>query len=226
MNDVAPAWMPMSWSHSRLQTYKVCPKQFYHMYVAKDVRDDGPKHPTTVWGEEVHKAIEYYINADIPLPPNMQQYAPWATLAKQLPNARAEVRLGVSVSWQPTEFFAPDVWGRCIVDVYSVDGNEAAAVDWKLGKYRGDTGQAAVNAVMMFAANPEVTKVTTQFIYLAARKVDTQHFVRDKLAEYVEPTIDVIRQIETCRANDAWHPTPSGLCGYCPVTRCQFNKRR
>ena len=156
------------------------------------------------------------------------QYSGFVEACAALPGVQAEVQFAITTSWTQTDWFAADVWGRCIIDVlaYNSEGTEAYVADWKLGKYRGDTGQARVNAMMLLATDPKLETVNTQFIYLAAKKIDTQTFTRDKLVEYAEPTIDTVRQIETCKAKDAWHPTPTGLCGYCPVTRCQFNRRK
>lgn len=219
--------MPVQWSHSRLQNFEQCPRRFYHEAILKDCKQETI-HPTTLWGQQVHKAIELRINEGTPLPDNMVQYAQQAEMAASLPSVKAEVQFAITTSWTQTDWFSADVWGRAILDVLSFlpDGNTAYIGDWKLGKYRGDTGQARVNAFMLMATNPDIKTVHTQFIYLAANKVDTQTFTRDKLPQYVEPTLETIRRIEVCNDNGEWPATPSGLCAYCPVTRCQFNRSK
>lgn len=226
MND-APNKPRTQWSHSRLQTFEQCPRRYYHQYVAKDVQDTQV-HPNTVWGSQVHEAIERRIKTGEPLPANMQQYSPAVELVANLPGVEAEVRYAITMDWRRTDFFSPDVWGRAIIDVlyFTPDGTTAAVWDWKLGKYRGDTDQARVNALMLFTTNPGLQTVHTQFTYLKEGKVDKQHFTRDQLPVYAEPTLETLRKINLCLDNDAWHPTPSGLCAWCPVTRCQFNRSR
>lgn len=215
------------WSHSRLDTFGVCPKRFYHQYVAKDVQEGEP-HPVAVWGSEVHKAAELLVKDGTPMPENMKQYEPVVQTLAAIPGVQAEVQFAVNSNWQVVDWFSSEAWGRAIIDVLAFeDGGRTAGVwDYKLGKYRGKTDQARVNAFMIMAAMPQVEQVHTQFLYLAAKKVDTSVFTRDRLAEYMEPTLETLRQIRVCQENDAWHATPSGLCGYCPVTRCQFNKVR
>lgn len=217
----------ISWSHSRLQTFEQCPRRFYHECVVRDCKQEAT-HPTTIWGQEVHKAAELRVKDGTPLPANMAQYAPVVDILASLPRVQAEVQFAVNERWERTEWTAADTWGRAIIDVLYIDygGRMAYVADYKLGKYRGDTGQARVNALMLMMTDPGIDTVHTQFLYFAAKKVDTNTFTRDKLPQYAELTLEVLRRIETCNASNAWHATPSGLCAYCPATRCQFNRSK
>lgn len=217
----------IQWSHSRLQTFEQCPRRFYHECIVKDYKSES-NHPTTIWGQQVHKAAELRIKDGTPLPENMAQYAPVVEALAALPGVQAEVQLAVNASWKQTGWVAEDTWGRAVIDVLYVNHAERMAyvADYKLGKYRGNTGQDRVNALLLMATDPEIDTVHTQFLYFAANKVDTNTFTRDKLSQYAEPTLEVLRRVQSCEDSGTWPPTPSGLCGYCPVTRCQFNRQK
>ena len=214
--------MPIQWSHSRLQTFEQCNKRFYHQYVVKDVKDT--MHPSALWGNDVHKAIENYVRDGTPLPSNMGQYTPFAEIARSMPGVQAEVQMAVDSNWAPTDWFSPDAWGRGISDILAFEGDTAAVIDWKTGKYRGDTGQGAVNAILTFMHYPTINKVRTQFVYFTSGKVDDTTYKREDLAHIMAPTLQTIRRVETCADNGVWTPNPTGLCAYCPVTRCQYNR--
>lgn len=213
--------MPVSWSYSRLNTFENCPKRFHHQYVLQDTVEGAP-HPAAAWGSQVHEAIEHNIRHGTPLPDNMQEYAVYADLAKQLPNVEAERKLAIDVNWQPTSW--KTAWGRAIADVFSVHGDRAIVWDWKTGKYRGPTLQASINALMVFATYPEVNRVDTNFVYFKAKLPEDDVFMREDIPEIAKPVTDVLGRIAQCEARNEWGHKPSGLCGYCPVTSCQFNK--
>ena len=48
-----------TWSYSAATTFEKCPRQYYHLYVAKDVKTD-PNQQHFLYGNEVHKAAELH----------------------------------------------------------------------------------------------------------------------------------------------------------------------
>ena len=56
-----------TWSYSAATTFHKCPKQYFHLYVAKDVKTD-PNQQHFLYGNEVHKAAELYVRDNVPLP--------------------------------------------------------------------------------------------------------------------------------------------------------------
>lgn len=47
------------YSHSRLETFRKCPRQFYYRYIAKIPLDDAPEQIATFLGSRCHEALEY-----------------------------------------------------------------------------------------------------------------------------------------------------------------------
>ena len=62
-----------TWSYSSATTFEKCPKQYYHLYVAKDIKQD-PNTEHFLYGNEVHKACELYVKSATPLPSLHQMY--------------------------------------------------------------------------------------------------------------------------------------------------------
>lgn len=60
MNKVQPA----PWSYSKLKSFQQCPKQFYHLKVAKDYKE--PLTQAIYYGNAFHKAAEHYVQDGTP----------------------------------------------------------------------------------------------------------------------------------------------------------------
>jgi hypothetical protein len=55
-----------AWSYSSISTFKQCPKKYYHLKVAKDVKDTSSE--AMLYGNQVHKAAEDFIKKGTPIP--------------------------------------------------------------------------------------------------------------------------------------------------------------
>lgn len=212
----------IAWSHSRLETYKNCPWRFYKQYVIKDTFDKF-EHPAALWGKQVHTAIEEYVRDGVAMPSNMIQYERYAVLAGKMPNVEVERKFAVNNLWEPAEWQSDVTWGRAIADVFGYRERTAGIIDWKTGKYRGESNQAAINALMVFANYPDIDVVKTSFYYFKEGINDKDTFKREDIAEIARPTLLTISAINQSEELNAWPMKPSGLCGYCPVTSCQYN---
>jgi hypothetical protein len=51
--------LPAPWSYSSLSSFLQCPRRFYLTRVVKEVKE--PPTQATLWGQEVHSALELRI---------------------------------------------------------------------------------------------------------------------------------------------------------------------
>ena len=58
--------MSIVWSFSSLKTFQQCPKKYYHVKVAKDIKESDTV--ATLYGKSVHTAAEEYIRDGVPVP--------------------------------------------------------------------------------------------------------------------------------------------------------------
>ena len=64
-----------TWSYSSLKEYQNCPKKYYEIRVAKNyVFQDTPQ---TIYGKEVHKALEDYVRSNTELAKTTSDIKRW-----------------------------------------------------------------------------------------------------------------------------------------------------
>lgn len=131
----------LPWSHSSLESFKNCPKQYYHLKVLKDVKDSPGE--AAMWGDRVHKAFEKYLNdcnmievagntGKVALPEVLENYRTVLDDVMGLPGrVIAEQQLALNKDMVPCGWTDPDVWCRGIVDILVIDGHKAWVGDWK-----------------------------------------------------------------------------------------------
>ena len=125
-----------AWSYSSIKTFDQCPKKYYHLKVAKDVKDTAG--PEADYGTQAHEAAEHYIKHGTPIPGKFKIMRPVVEALAQFPGEKhTELKLGVrktATGYEPCGFFAKDVWWRGIVDLLITNGKTAHMVDYKTGK--------------------------------------------------------------------------------------------
>lgn len=218
---------PLPWSHSSLEKFKTCPRQFYETKVAKSVVELPGEE--AIWGNRLHAAFEKVLKYGGQLPVELAGYQNYINqIARFTGDRYVEHRLGVRRDLSACDFAAPDVWSRSIVDVLVVRGDSAFILDHKTGKTKPST-QLMLNSLHVFAAFPEVSTCHTVFYWL---KNDTMtpglHHRQDIPAMWAQYEQD-LRNYEFAFKNNVWTEKHSGLCnGWCPVKSCQFwrEKRR
>ena len=77
---------PPVWSYSSITLFDQCPKKYYHLRVAKDIKE--PESDAMLYGTAVHEAAEQYIRDDIPLPEKFAFVQPYLTKLKAIPGEK------------------------------------------------------------------------------------------------------------------------------------------
>lgn len=212
-----------AWTYSQLDKFETCPRQFFHVRVARDVTEPPTEH--TIWGEKVHSALEHRVQADTPLPEGMQQWEGLARKLAALPGQKfCEQKLALDKDFQPAEW--GNAWTRGIADLLVIHEQDAVVMDYKTGK-RKLTDQLTLYAAYTFAYYPEVKTVTTGFVWLKDRKIDKEQFSREDVHRIWQNFLPRVRKLELAYEKNSWPCRPSGLCrGWCPVKHCEFYKNR
>lgn len=215
----------LAWSHSAVETFETCPHRYYVTKVTKEVKDEF-KGPAADWGLAVHKAMERRIRMGSTLPSNMSQYEKLAVMLEGIPGHKfTEQQLALTEDKRKTDWFAPDVWVRIVIDllIISPDGTKACVFDYKTGKPKSDDRQLALCAAGVFRLWPDVQEVLAGYLWMGDRKLDKLRFQReheDKLWAMYRPSV---QRMEHATIHGSWPKKRSGLCrGYCPVKSCEF----
>jgi ATP-dependent exoDNAse (exonuclease V) beta subunit len=215
------------WSYSGLKEFLNCPRQYYHTRVAKDYTKKVTQQ--MLYGTEVHRALEDYVGEGKPLAKNYERYRPVLDALLEIEGERKpELRMAVTVDKKPCSFGASDYWARGIVDLLIIDGDTAHIVDYKTGSAKyPDTKQLRLMALMTYAHYPQVDRIKAGLLFVAHNVfVDEEYQREDTDKMWENDFYPDLTRLELSYESDKWPENPTPLCGWCPVTSCQFNKQR
>lgn len=216
----------IKWSYSSLKDYVTCPRQYYEVKVAKTFF----KKPTQqmLYGSAVHKALEDYTKEKVPLEKNYERYQPMLDALLDIDGEKlSEYRMAINTELEPCSFGAADYWVRGIVDLLIINGDTAHIVDYKTGSAKyPDVKQLKLMSLMTYAHFPEVQKIKAGLLFVAYNTFIDQEYERDQSEDLWKDFLPDLERLKLSYDNDKWPENPTPLCGWCPVTTCQFNKVR
>lgn len=221
----------ISWSHTALSSFRDCPYRYHQERVLKAV--PFKETPALVNGRKVHKSLENRVGLGTPLPPEHVHLEPIAaeTAALRATGGILEVERQITINnrFEPTTWFGKDAWFRCANDVLVKwpEQRTAFIVDWKTGKYRGDSGQAKLNALSIFLTDTAIDTVMTCFAYVDDRNKKVRDtFKREQTPEILTGALTTLKEIARATDSGVWVQKPSGLCKWCGVLTCPSNPNR
>ena len=207
------------WSYSVLSMFEQCRKKYYHLKVAKDVKDSDSSFSTE--GKEVHDAMYQRVLKGVPLPLPIRHYEKWAAAFEKRPGEKhGEMKLCLNNKFEPVDWFAKDAWVRAVVDLLIIDGDTATIVDWKTGKPRLDWTQLMITAAVLSRLMPEINTFKLVFVWLREAKINTEVITKPELKGVWNEILPRVKAIEVAKKTTEFPATESGLCRYCPVSQC------
>lgn len=215
--------MNKAWSYSSMKQYITCPKQYYHLRVAKDY-EDKQSNEVTAYGTAFHLAAEEYVRDNKELPPAFCFAKQYLDALKGLRGDKyCEYKMGLTADLVPCEFFAPDIWLRGIADLLIINGDKAYVLDYKTGKSAkyADTSQLELLALMVFKHFPEVTYVKAGLLFVIANTyVDAKYYRKNESTTWAT-WLAKYATLAAAHRNNRWNPRPSGLCKrHCIIEEC------
>lgn len=216
----------VAWSYSALTSFETCPWRYYKTKIEKSIVE--PQTEATLWGNEVHKAMELRLKERKPLPEKMAQYEPIASKleakASECKTVGYEQKLALTRDLHETTFFAKDVWLRSILDLSMEKGTKAVIIDYKTGKKNPDSQQLQLSAAVYFATRPWIDTITNTFLWLQTGETTTEVFEREHAHKIWQEFIPRAKRLEAAVAQSTFPQRPSGLCrAWCPVHTCPHN---
>ena len=216
----------IKWSYSGLKDYVNCPRQYYEVKVAKNFT----KRPTQqmLYGTAVHKALEDYVGEGKPLEKNYERYQPMLDALLTIEGERLpEYRMAINTELEPCTWGAEDYWVRGIVDLLVLGGDTAYIVDYKTGSAKyPDVNQLKLMSLMTYAHFPKVEHIKAGLLFVAHNTFINEVYHRDQSEDLWKDFLPDLERLKLSYDNDKWPENPTPLCGWCPVTSCQFHKVR
>ena len=218
----------IAWSYSSLNTFKQCPKKYFHTKVAKDVKEKQSE--AIIYGNQLHEIAEKYVRDNEPIPDAFMFIK--EPIDKILNKFKGDVfcehRLGLTVNLAPCGFFDKDVWYRGVIDLLIVDGDRAVIVDYKTGKNPAyaDTKQLEIMSLAVFSHFPDVKTIKSALLFLVNPALIKADFDREDKTELWAKWYGDVAQLKSCHESNVWNPMPNFTCSrFCPVESCEHNGR-
>tara|TARA_R110002126_G_scaffold137958_7_gene282309 strand:- start:503 stop:1177 length:675 start_codon:yes stop_codon:yes gene_type:complete len=216
----------ITWSYSSLSLYQQCPKKYYHLKVAKDIKE--PMSEAITFGNTIHKIAEEYVGKGKPIPEQYKEIEPALLAIRNMEGEKlCENKLGLTADLEPCGFFDKKVWWRGIADIIILQGDRALTIDYKTGKKSqyADLKQLEVLSLAIFKHFPQVKKVKAGLMFLFADDFIKADYLPDNQEEAWTPWISEVGQLQSSIENGVWNAKPNFTCrGWCPVTSCVHNQ--
>jgi len=221
--------MSTAWSYSSIKTFDQCPRKYFHLKVLKDIKDYGNE--ATIYGQEVHKACEDYVKDDVEIPEKFAYVRGVVEAIKRMDGDKhTELKLGVKKvegGYEPCKFLGEDVWWRGIADVVVIRGDTGYSLDYKTSKNAryADTKQLDLVAAGLFVHFPQLKKVKSGLLFVVSNEfIHKEHFVEQR-DDYFDTFKDELDRLDTAEVSGVWNAKTGPLCKFCPVTRCEHNRK-
>lgn len=219
-----------AWSYSALTTYELCPKKYFHLYVAEKGSPERVKDEDSSFsadGKIIHDALKARVIDNKPLPLNLRHMEATAAKFAAAPGEKhGEMKLAINRKFEPRDYFAPDVFVRVVIDLTIVQGETAIVVDWKTGKVKDDPTQMALNAAVLSRWMPEIGLFKTLFVWLQSNNLTPKNYTVSKFPAVWNDLLPRVQKIEDARKTTTFPAKEGPLCGWCPVKSCPFYKDR
>jgi CRISPR/Cas system-associated exonuclease Cas4 (RecB family) len=216
----------IQWSFSSLKDFITCPRQYYHTKVAKDFTKKATQQ--MLYGTEVHKACEDYVRDGTPLLKNYERFKSQLDALLEIRGTKyCEHEMALTQDREPCAFDSDTRWVRGIVDLLIVDGADAYIVDYKTGSNRyPDPKQLKLMALMTYAHFPEVQSIKAGLLFVMHNTFVTEEYDRKDINKLWQNFLPELNRLQVAYENNIWFPKAGPLCGWCPVSSCNFYRER
>lgn len=216
----------IKWSFSSLKQFVNCPRQYYEVKVQSNFKIKETEQIR--YGTEVHKALEEYVRDNTPLPKNYLRFKDIVDSLTLIDGEKlVEYKMALDADKNPCAFDSPDYWVRGIVDLLILDGDTAYIVDYKTGSAKyPDVKQLRLMALMTYAHFPQIMEIKAGLLFLLNNVFIDQGYHRNDSSELWSSFTGNLARLQLSYDNDSWPPNPTPLCGWCPVSTCEFQKER
>lgn len=219
--------MTVTWSHSSLKDFEGCAKRYHEVKVLQRFPFKDTVH--TIYGKDVHKAIEDYGREGTPIPEQFSFVQPVVDALLDKPGRKLfEHEMALTKELRPCDFKAEERWVRGIADLLIIndDNLTARVVDWKTGNDRyPDRDQLTLMSLMVFAHFPHIRSVSSALFFVVKNSMVKHKMNRDEIDDAWQQYRERVAKLEAAHEYGVWNPRQSPLCGWCPVKDCAFNPK-
>ena len=218
-----------AFSFSAIKTFKQCPKKYYHLKVAQDVKDKPGE--AAMYGSDAHTAAEVYIRDGVPIPGRYKIMRPIVEALEKFEGEKhPEIKLGVKKTedgYEACSFDDPAAWYRGIADLVIINGSMAYCIDYKTGKssHYADIKQLDLMAGALFLLYPDLTVIKSALAFVVPGDFIRKIHKVELTDEYLGVFKHELAELSGAHDNGVWNAKQGPLCGWCPVVECEHNTK-
>lgn len=213
----------MSYSYSRLTTFKKCPAKYKYSYIDR-IPVERVTSEAASRGTDVHNSIEDFIHGKTDqLHPEIHEfYGQYFLGLRSAHKGRLfpEFAWGLTKDWEYCEYDDPNHMLHGYIDLW-VDEDQVEIHEYKTGKiYPEHRAQSMLYGIVgLVKGGAETVKVTRVYFDKKDTKVDVY---RRSLLDYYKGIFN--QRIKEIESEDIFPAMPSYLCNYCPFSKnpCKF----
>lgn len=213
-----------TWSYSSLKEFQNCPKKYQEVRILKNYTHQDT--PQTIYGKEVHKALEDYVRSNTALAKNYERFKELVDNLVDIQGDKyCEYEMALTKEKHPCKFEDDNRWVRGIADLLIIDNDVAYVVDYKTGSNKyPDPKQLRLMALMVFAHFPNVQIVKAGLLFLAHDHFIPEEYKRGDVDKMWKQFTAPLTRLSASYDNNSWMANPGPLCKYCPVSTCTYHR--
>lgn len=229
-------------SHSSLEVFETCPRQYEAKYLTKEVPFVQSKE--AAWGDQVHAELEQYLKTNgnyqlsaTCLDPSgsglsaasFQRFGDWVLnrAAKGGGTVIAERKAAVNRQTDAVAYNDKSRWmgGKIDVTILYLDKGLAEVFDWKTGKVKNNQTQLRMYAALTLSKYREVGQVSCGYVWLAHNQISPPSFYcRSDYWEHWDVFRLKYERLQEAYRAGVFPPKPNGLCRqWCDVKSCEYH---
>lgn len=215
-----------TWSFSSLKEYINCPKKYQEVRILKNYSFVDT--PQTIYGKEVHTALELYVRDGQPLAKNYMRFKKMVDALVAIPGTKyPEYKMALTKKMEQCDFDDENRWVRGIADLVIVDGDQAYIIDYKTGSNKyPDPKQLRLMALMAFVCFPKVNNIKAGLLFCMKNSFVQESYTREDIHKSWKSFQTPLDRLTNSYTFNTWTPNPTPLCGWCPVETCSHHRPR
>mgnify|MGYP000285860893 CR=1 FL=1 len=215
-----------TWSFSSLKEYINCPKKYQEVRILKNYKFIDT--PQTIYGKEVHEALELYVRDGKPLAKNYMRFKKMVDALIAIPGTKyPEYKMALTKKMEQCDFDDENRWVRGIADLVIVDGDQAYIIDYKTGSNKyPDPKQLRLMALMAFVCFPKVNSIKAGLLFCMKNSFVQESYTREDIHKSWKSFQTPLDRLTNSYTFNTWTPNPTPLCGWCPVETCSHHRPR
>ena len=215
-----------TWSFSSLKEYINCPKKYQEVRILKNYKFIDT--PQTIYGKEVHEALELYVRDGKPLAKNYMRFKKMVDALIAIPGVKyPEYKMALTKKMEQCDFDDENRWVRGIADLVIEDGDQAYIIDYKTGSNKyPDPKQLRLMALMAFVCFPKVNNIKAGLLFCMKNSFVQESYTREDIHKSWKSFQTPLDRLTNSYTFNTWTPNPTPLCGWCPVETCSHHRPR